>query len=119
MTASIGFTIRHTPYGTNHAHEAVDAIMACSVYGHPIHVFFMHDGVFCLTQQSRTQELQFKNIAKQLNALPLYGVEHVFACKESLDERNIDVGSLPDHIRVLATDELKKALATQQHLLSF
>lgn len=119
MPAPIGFTIRHAPYGNNHVHEAMDAIMACAAYGYPVHVFFLDDGVFSLLPQQNTESLKMKSVSKQLQALPLYDVEQFWVCQQSIDERQINKADLPDEAVILSAAELKEALKQQKHLLSF
>lgn len=113
------FVLRHAPYGNSLAKEAIDAILATSVYEQILSVVFMDDGVFALTREQRSEQIEQKNIAKMLAVFPIYDISRLFVCAASLDARGINANDLSDNVTILAPDALQQLLQQQDHLLSF
>ncbi len=111
--------MRHAPYGNNLAHEALDAALATSIYGQELTLIFMGDGVFQLLHQQESKAIHQKNLEKQLTALEFYDIEKVFACKHSLDERQLKQNNLSINVAAIETEELQQLLHEQDVLLSF
>ena len=69
--------------------EALDLVLAASAFGVPTGLLFMDDGVLQLLKGQDAAVISQKSLAANLQALSLYGVEDVLACKHSLSERGI------------------------------
>lgn len=120
MNKKILVISRRPPYGTSLAREALDVALAASVYDQDIGILFMDDGVFQLLTNQTPDAITQKNLASTLPALSLYGIDNVYAHKESLEERNLVNNDLIlRDIKILTSDEIQKLLIQQDHLLSF
>lgn len=120
MSRKILFTLRHAPYGSAIAREALDALLATAVFGQDISVLFMDDGVFQLLPEQSPGELPQKTLSSSLSALPLYDVEKLYVHAPSLEARGLTMDKLVlDGLVSLNSDEVATLLSEQDHLLSF
>lgn len=111
---------RRAPYGTSLAREALDVTLAASVYDQDIGMLFMDDGVFQLIKNQNSEEITQKNLSATLSALSLYGVDNIYAHKDSLEDRDLKINELIwDDIKILTSEDVKNLLDQQDHLLSF
>lgn len=114
------FINRQPPYGSARAREALDAVLAASAYGQELSLLFMDDGVFQLLDRQDSQAIDQKNLARQLAALPLYGVTPIYVHRESLAQRGINPQSLAlDELQLLTSTQVQALIAGQDQLLSF
>ncbi len=113
------FVLRQAPYGSSLAKEAIDAILASSAYDQALSVAFIDDGVFQLVNSQKAEAIEQKNLASMLAAFPLYDINNLFACQDSLTHRGIQEKDIPKDIQVLNNEQLKTLLQSQEHLLSF
>ena len=113
------FALRHAPYGNALAKEALDAILATSVYDQTLSVVFMDDGVFQLIKEQQADAIEAKNFINILSALPLYDINDVFVCEASLTARGISKDAISDTIQSLTADDLQNLFHQQDHILSF
>ena len=79
---------RHAPYGHTIAREGLEAILACAAMDQVPDVLFVNDGVFQLLEQN-PNAIGEKNLRRNLQALPMFGVETLHVCRRSLEERGI------------------------------
>ncbi|MGD8176570.1 sulfurtransferase complex subunit TusC [Marinimicrobium sp. ARAG 43.8] len=120
MNRRLLFIMRHAPYGTSAAREALDALLATAVFGQDVAVLFMDDGVFQLTSGQAPGALPQKNLAASLSALPLYDVEQVYVHAPSLSARGLTVEELcMASITALTDDAVARLMSEQDQLLSF
>ena len=116
---TILFTIRHAPYGSSLTKEAIDAILATSVYEQTLSILFMDDGVFALTQDQKSEKIAQKNIAKMLSVFPMYDISRLFVCRSSLITRGIDSRDIDESFTLVDDAELTQLFQQQDQLLSF
>ena len=114
------FISRHAPYGSSIAKDALDAILTAAAYNQQLALLFMDDGVFQLLAKQDTQDLQLKNFAAALPALPLYEINTIYVHYESLKARQINLDELAiDGIQLVDSAGICQLLAQQDQLLSF
>ena len=116
---NIGVILRQAPYGHTLAQEALDALLALSVYGQAPTVIFMGDGVFQLVAKQESQGIGQKSVEKKLAAFELYDIESVFICADSLAQRQLSQEDLAVAGTVVAQGALIDLLHQQDALLSF
>lgn len=120
MQRRLLFVMRHAPYGSTTAREALDALLATAVFGQDIGVLFMDDGVFQLLPGQAPDELPQKTLSSSLAALPLYDVEKLYVHAPSLEARGLRREDLAlDNLVLLSSDEVARLFSEQDHLLSF
>ncbi|WP_066964639.1 sulfurtransferase complex subunit TusC [Microbulbifer sp. Q7] len=84
---------RHAPYGNSLAREGLEAVLACAAMDQVPEVLFINDGVFQLLEQS-PEAIGEKNLRRNLQALPMFGVEALHVCSESLAQRGLSAEQL-------------------------
>ncbi|WP_160153590.1 sulfurtransferase complex subunit TusC [Microbulbifer sp. ALW1] len=90
---SILAVCRHAPYGHTIAREGLEAILACAAMDQVPEVLFINDGVFQLLEQS-PDAIGEKNLRRNLQALPMFGVETLHICRRSLEDRGINLENI-------------------------
>ncbi|HDS1736274.1 sulfurtransferase complex subunit TusC [Pseudomonas sp. BP8] len=101
MAKSLLIISRQAPWNGPSAREALDIALAGGAFDLPLGMLFLDDGVFQLDDAQQPATLQQKNLAANLQALPMFGVDALFACGHSLAERSLDAGSLALPVEVL------------------
>lgn len=113
------FVLRHAPYGQSLAKEALDAILATSAYEQDLSVIFIDDGVFQLLNTQQAEAIEEKSIARLLSAFPLYEINNLFVCADSLTARGLQKNRIQQDVTPLDPSQIKQLFAEQDHLLSF
>ncbi|BAU74358.1 sulfurtransferase complex subunit TusC [Metapseudomonas furukawaii] len=92
---------RQAPWSGPAAREALDIALAGGAFDLPLAMLFLDDGVFQLLPTQRPGSLQQKDLTANLQALPLFGVESLYASSRSLQERGLDSSTLNLPVDVL------------------
>lgn len=85
----IAFVFTSIPHGNASGREGLDALLATSALTEDIDVFFLSDGVFQLLPNQQPQEILARNYISTFKILPLYDIENIYLCADSLKERGI------------------------------
>lgn len=85
---------RQAPYGSALAREGLEAVLAAAAMDQAPEILFLHDGVFQLLGGQEAQAIEQKNLLRNLQALPMFGVETIHVCEASLMERGIDASKI-------------------------
>lgn len=94
MSKSLLLISRQSPWSGPGAREALDIALAGGAFDLPLGMLFLDDGVLQLAPAQRPAALQQKDLAANLQALPLFGVESLYASARSLQERGLDPQAL-------------------------
>lgn len=89
MTKSMLIISRQAPWSGPSAREALDISLAGGAFDLPIAMLFMDDGVFQLSANQQPRDLEQKDLSANLQALPMFGVDALFACQHSLQARGL------------------------------
>lgn len=89
MSKSLLIISRQAPWAGPSAREALDIALAGGAFDLPLGLLFLDDGVFQLLPQQQPTALQQKDLTANLQALPLFGVESLYASSRSLSERGL------------------------------
>lgn len=101
MAKSLLIISRQAPWSGPSAREALDIALAGGAFDLPLGMLFLDDGVFQLAPGQQPAQLQQKNLAANLQALPMFGVEELFAARTSLLERGLCAEQLSLPVEVL------------------
>lgn len=104
MSKSLLIISRQSPWSGPSAREALDIALAGGAFDLPLGMLFLDDGVFQLAPAQQPATLQQKDLSANLQALPLFGVEALYASARSLQERGLEQQTL-----TLATEVLDDA----------
>lgn len=99
------------PYNNDTAQELLDALLVSAAFGAEVSVLFQDQGVFQLHAGQQGQLLGRKSLDAQLQALPLYDVEHVFVDAHSLHEFGLSAEHLIIPVQILAGSALAALVA--------
>lgn len=89
MSQSLLIISRQAPWSGPGAREALDIALAGGAFDLPIGMLFLDDGVFQLSRAQQPASLQQKDLSANLQALPMFGVEALYASQRSLHERGL------------------------------
>ncbi|MBT9530042.1 MAG: sulfurtransferase complex subunit TusC [Pseudomonas sp.] len=90
MAKSMLLISRQAPWSGPGAREALDIALAGGAFDLPLALLFLDDGVLQLCPTQQPALLQQKDLTANLQALPLFGVESLYASNRSLQERGLD-----------------------------
>ncbi|HHR5901460.1 TPA: sulfurtransferase complex subunit TusC [Providencia alcalifaciens] len=85
----IAFVFTTMPHGSASGREGLDALLATSALTEDISVFFVSDGVCQLLAHQQPKEILARDYIATFKVLPLYDIENIYLCSESLQERGI------------------------------
>lgn len=111
MAKSLLLICRRSPWGGPGAREALDIALAGGAFDLPLGMLFLDDGVFQLAPDQQPAAVQQKNLAANLQALPMFGVEELFACNQSLARRGLAAETLALPVQVLDDAALTALIA--------
>ena len=94
MAKSLLIISRQAPWSGPDAREALDIALAGGAFDLPVAMLFMDDGVFQLVTAQNASQVQQKDLTANLQALSMFGVEELFACSTSLNERGMQPSGL-------------------------
>ncbi|CAD5109452.1 sulfurtransferase complex subunit TusC [Zestomonas carbonaria] len=101
MAKSLLIISRQAPWSGPAAREVLDIALAGGAFDLPIGLLFLDDGVFQLAAGQQPGQLQQKDLGANLQALPLFGIESLYAAGRSLAERGLEEGGLSLPVQVL------------------
>ncbi|AVD82790.1 sulfurtransferase complex subunit TusC [Pseudomonas sp. SWI6] len=111
MSKSLLIISRQAPWSGPSAREALDIALAGGAFDLPLAMLFLDDGVFQLTPGQQPSTVQQKNLAANLQALPMFGVEALFACGHSLNRRGLSDQALALPVQVMEDEALAELIA--------
>lgn len=110
---------RRAPYGSIHALESLEVVLAAAAFEQEVTVLFVDDGVYQLKKGQDTRGIEMKNFSPTYRALEMYEVKRVVVEHRSLAERGLDPDDLLIPVEVLASEAVADLLEAQDVVLSF
>ncbi len=71
------------------AREALDVALAAAAFGVPTALLFMGDGILQLLKGQDASHIDGKSLAANLQALPIFGVDELYVCAHSMQDRGL------------------------------
>ncbi|WP_060482947.1 sulfurtransferase complex subunit TusC [Pseudomonas sp. NBRC 111119] len=118
MAKSLLIISRQAPWNGPSAREALDIALAGGAFDLPLGMVFLDDGVFQLANGQQPAALQQKNLGANLQALPMFGVDALFACGHSLASRGLAAGDLALPVQVLDDAALTGLIAQYDQVVT-
>lgn len=118
MPRSMLIISRRSPWSGPSAREALDIALAGGAFELPLGMLFLDDGVFQLAQAQQASQLQQKDLTANLQALPMFGVDSLYAAKRSLDERGMNATGLNLPVEVLDDTALRALINRYDHVIT-
>lgn len=101
MSKSLLIVSRQAPWSGPCAREALDIALAGGAFDLPLGMLFLDDGIFQLAPAQQPATVQQKDLGANLQALPMFGVESLYASARSLQERGMQDAPLALPVEVL------------------
>ena len=107
---SITFISRAAPYGQNKANLCLDMALASAVFEQDVNYIFFADGVYQALKGQDGSAIESKTLGNALETLELYGIEKIYADRQSLKERNISESELLPGMLVVDSDKISEMI---------
>ncbi|HYQ54085.1 MAG TPA: sulfurtransferase complex subunit TusC [Pseudomonas sp.] len=118
MAKSLLIISRQAPWNGPGAREALDITLAGGAFDLPLGMLFLDDGVFQLAPGQQPSAVQQKNLGANLQALPMFGVEELYACQHSLARRGLAADALDLPVEVLDDTALTALIARYDQVVT-
>ena len=119
MSKKILFVMRHAPYGTSLAREALEATLAACSFEQQVSVLFLDDGVLQLVDTQQPASIEPKNHNAMLQALPLYDIDQLYVEQHSATTRQLSSEQLPATAQLIDSKAAALLMADCDHIVSF
>lgn len=108
------------PHGNASGREGLDALLATSALTEDIDVFFLSDGVCQLLANQNPKEILARDYISTFKILPLYDINNIFVCADSLKERGICENSeWVIEVNVINSTQIRDKLSEYDVVLKF
>lgn len=101
-----------SPYGSISLRESLDMATAAAAFDMPVTLLLRGDGVYGALAAQASADLGQKNIAKQLGALTIFGVQAIHIDGTALAQRGLSPTELVDGIQVVDSAGIRGLLAS-------
>lgn len=118
MAKSLLVISRQAPWAGPGAREALDIVLAGGAFDLPLGLLFLDDGVFQLSAAQQPNTIQQKDLTANLRALPMFGVEDLFACEYSLAERGLNPQNLNLEVKTLDTQAVSALIERYDQVIT-
>ncbi len=109
------------PQGHSRGREGLDLLMLNASYERVCAALFVGDGVYQLVAGQQPQLTGNKDHSVTFKALPLYDVERIVVCQQSLQERQLAVTDLllADTLEIAEPSAIQTLLSHSKEILTF
>ena len=116
----VAFVFASAPHGSASGREGLDALLATSALTEDIGVFFLGDGVFQLLAGQQPQAILARDYIATFKVLPLYDIETLYGCDESLAARGLDEKTpFVLDVTVVSSEAMREHLSHYDTVLTF
>lgn len=115
---SILIISQQSPYANAKAQEALDVVLTAAAYEIPVNLLLCGDGVFQLLPNQDGSSIGKKNLASNLQALEIYGVDTIYICEKSLTMRGLEATPFAIEITPINHASITALIADHQHVLT-
>lgn len=119
MAKSLLLVSRQAPWTGLAAREVLDIALAGGAFDLPVGMLFLDDGVLQLQTQQRPEQVEQKDLCANLQALPLFGIEALYVCARSLQERGMLDSSLGLAAEVVDASQIRDLFAHYDQVMTF
>ncbi|MGS0689282.1 sulfurtransferase complex subunit TusC [Shewanella sp. 30m-9] len=101
---------KQAPHGTAHGREGLDLSLLSASFEQEVSLIFTGEGLLTLLKNQDPESIGCKDYIATLGALPLYDIDTVLVCQESMHE----LGLLETDFRITAS--ISTAIEISTHL---
>lgn len=113
------FIFSHTPYGSSIGREGLEAALAAGAFEQNMAIIFIGDGLWQLKDNQNTDDSQRKNHQKMTSALPLFGIDSLYAQASGLETRQLNLNNLYLDVKPASNSDIQALITNAKHVLSF
>jgi tRNA 2-thiouridine synthesizing protein C len=107
------FVNRKAPHGSIYALEGLEVVLISAAFDQDVSLAFLDDGVYQLLKGQQTKGLEVKNFSPTYRALEGYGIEKLYAERESLQARGLTKEQLLVPVQVVSAAEMAALMEEQ------
>ena len=107
------------PYHSSLARSGIEFAMAAAVFDQETALLFSGDGVWQLLKDQDPTQINAKNHAKLLSALPLYDVTQIYVDEQALASRSLAAEDLALDVAIINTQQIQALLAASRQVFNF
>ena len=119
MAKSVLLISRQAPWAGVAAAEALDIALAAGAFDLPLSVLFIDDGVLQLLGLQQSQILEQKDLSANLQALPMFGIEQLYASQHCLNARGVCQTQLAVPAELLDDVQIQQLIRQFDHVMMF
>ena len=113
------FIFSHSPYGSSLGREGLEAALGAGAFDQNMAIVFIGEGLWQLKNEQDTHHNGRKNHQKMTCALPLFGVESLYAQASGLKARNLSQSDLYLDAKIISDSHICELIHQAKHILSF
>lgn len=115
----ITVVFKTAPHGHANGREALDFALLSASFEQEVSLVFTDEGVLNLLTGQQPELIGGKDYIATFKALPMYDVEQVYVCKQSLAEFGMSRSALNIPVEVLSTEQIAALLNSTDEVLVF
>jgi len=115
----VAIVFRRAPHGSPHGREALDLALLSASFEQEVSLIFVDDGVLNLIKDQQPERVGAKDYIATFGALPLYDVDTVLACEESLLEYDLEPTELTIEVEKVSPSMITEQLTQVDEVLVF
>ncbi len=119
MDKTLLFILRHSPYQSSLAKEAIDAALAGAVFDQKIQLLFTGEGVWQTLDNQRSEQIDSTSIEANLQALPMYDIDDIYVDEASLNKRGLTPSQLALDATIASQSTVQQLIQNSHTILSF
>ena len=119
MAKSLLLVSRQAPWSDLAAREVLDIALAGGAFDLPVGMLFLDDGVLQLQSQQLPEQVEQKNLCANLQALPFFGIEALYVCARSLQERGMRDSRLGLPAEAVDASQIRDLFAHYDQVMTF
>ena len=109
---------RAAPYGSAAAREALELALACALFDREVALLLLDDAVYQLLPDHSPGGIGQKNLGAIQQSLPLYDVEKIYVCQQSLESRGLTTETLALPVNTVDPQNLKGLLREYEAVIN-
>lgn len=110
---------RSAPHGTVKGREGLDLALLSASFEQEVSLVFVDEGVLHLIKDQQPELIGGKDYLATFKALPLYDIESVFVCKQSLTDYGLSHGLLAIPVTIVNDEAIAAHLKSVDEVLVF
>jgi tRNA 2-thiouridine synthesizing protein C len=110
---------RQSPHGTAQGREALDLALLSASFEQEVSLVFTDEGLLNLLNNQSPETIGAKDYIATFGALPLYDVDTILACKDSMIELSLVEDDIKLEVEVCSSQRIASHLSQVDEVLVF